>query len=305
MMEEEFWMLPVCLMGEKRGGNGAGKGQGVPAVAGGGGGGQPFLGAASPHECSQQQRLRVTVAMSATLPLSSPLTSNACRDGLEGCVHPWGGSATQTPAQKTWGPLHRAGCGGGRTRPRCHQGPSGMGVPRGHSGGTGWCLTLGTCCGEGEEGEGLWGDTGSGVCPPHPCHGGVTPPPQAYNYRRCPWRARRGYVTLAFGKFFLLPYQLYKYLELGPGQAGGEGDDMGCSQSPRSGPSSRRASVSPSLWTKAAPLHPAAMLRGGLLAVGVSTGAISKWFLPPTEKEGDFFPWERLESAFLVMAIVK
>ena len=73
-------------------------------------------------------------------------------------------AATQKP-----GVLH-AGQG---DRPRCHQCSPGTGS---HGDGTGWCLPLRTRHGEGEEGEALWGDAGSGA-PHEPRHGGLPVPP--------------------------------------------------------------------------------------------------------------------------------
>lgn len=77
--------------GVKSGGNGAGGGQGVPAVSGVGSAlwGQ-VTGAAPPHECSQQQPSIVTMAMPAVLRLSSVVTHSTCWDGLQGCAHPGG-----------------------------------------------------------------------------------------------------------------------------------------------------------------------------------------------------------------------
>lgn len=171
-------------------------------------------GSAPPHKSFQQQPLIVTMAMLAVLRLSSVVASSMCWDGLEGCAHSGGHRPPRTQT-KTWGPLHRMG--GMATKP---SGSLRDEVPQGDMVAQGGAWRLGPAVVR-ERRVKPFGVTVAVEPSTSPTTEG-SPPSQAYNYRRCPWRARRGYVTSAFGKFFLLPYRLYKYLDLGPGQAGGK-----------------------------------------------------------------------------------
>lgn len=103
---------------------------------------------------------------------------------------------------------------------------------------------------------------------------------------------------MAFGKFFLLPYRLYKYLQLGPARLG-EGSGMASSLC-----HAHPATV-PQFPSPCGQAHPCCHASRGLLAAGVNAGGLML-FNPSSKGRRIFFhPWEKHEDVLWVMPITE